>query len=169
MSFNFRVWLFFQFVSLLQNRKRNSWSSTGPPRACAHLSFLSISLIKHYNLKQHGEKRVYFALTLSGYSLPLKEVKTGTQGRDLETETETEAMEEPWFIEKILPEFDNKFITWKEGIEGTFASCSLYCQARHAPSDRDIWFCPCMCVYGSSVTKDITLLLASYKVTDRGK
>lgn len=50
-------------------------------------------MIKHQDQKKL-EERVYFSLHFQVRLLPTKEVRTGTQGRDLEAETEAEAMEE---------------------------------------------------------------------------
>ena len=42
-------------------------------------------------IKQHEKERVYFTLKLSGYTPSLKEVRAGTEGRNLKARTEAEA------------------------------------------------------------------------------
>lgn len=51
-------------------------------------------MIKHHDQKKLCEERVYFSLNFQVRLLSTKEVRTGTQGRDLEAETEAEAREE---------------------------------------------------------------------------
>jgi hypothetical protein len=44
---------------------------------------VSIAVIKCYAHKQLGAKRVYISFKLSGHTPVYKEVRAGTQGRDL--------------------------------------------------------------------------------------
>jgi hypothetical protein len=47
--------------------------------------------IKHHDQRQLGEERACFSLQLSGRAPSLKELREGTQGRNLEAGTEAEA------------------------------------------------------------------------------
>jgi hypothetical protein len=55
-------------------------------------------MIKYHDQKQFGEERVAFSLQLLGHSASPREVKAGTKGRNLETRTEAEAMEEYYLL-----------------------------------------------------------------------
>jgi hypothetical protein len=55
------------------------------------VSQVSIALTKHDDQKQQEEERVYFILQFPGLAPSLWEVRAGTQGRNLEAGTETEA------------------------------------------------------------------------------
>jgi hypothetical protein len=51
-------------------------------------------VIDHHNQNQFGEERISCILTLPGHIPPLKEVRKGTQSRNLEAGAVAEAMEE---------------------------------------------------------------------------
>lgn len=51
-----------------------------------------MAVIKHNHQRQLEEERAYFTLQLYGCSLSLREVKTGTQGKNLVAGTEAEAL-----------------------------------------------------------------------------
>lgn len=59
---------------------------------------ISIAVIKCHNQKQLVEERVYFKLTVPHHNLLLKEVRTGTEGKNLEAGTKAEAREESFLL-----------------------------------------------------------------------
>lgn len=67
-------------------------------------------MIKHHAQKQCGKKIIYFTLQLSGHTPSPKEASAGTQGRNLDAETEAEAKGgcclqacSPWVATTYLP------------------------------------------------------------------
>ena len=73
-------------------------------------SSVSTAMIKHHGQKQCGEKRIYYTLQLSGHTPSPREASAGTQGRNLDAETEAEAKGgcclqacSPWVATTYLP------------------------------------------------------------------
>jgi len=55
-------------------------------------------MIKHHDQKQLGEEVVCFSLQFSSHTPSLREVRAGTQGRNLEARAEGEGMDQHCFL-----------------------------------------------------------------------